>query len=267
MKNKLTYFLVLLFLCFFSSSISFGQEYDKYKKQLFTVGKDTLKYRILYPRNFSEHKKYPVILFLHGAGERGNDNKTQLVHGGDLFLKKDIREKFPSIVIFPQVPKDDYWANVEVERDVHPFKLDFHQQGAPTRSLSLAMKLMDSITSKKFVNKNKIYVAGLSMGGMGTYEILSRKPNMFAAAIAICGAADSSIVKKYQPNLDIWIFHGLKDDIVNPKYAMTMARVINSYGGNAKLSLYPNDNHNSWDSALAEPNLLPWLFSKSKKQK
>ena len=129
------------------------------------------------------------------------------------------------------------------------------------------MKLMDSITSKKFVNKNKIYVAGLSMGGMGTYEILSRKPNMFAAAIAICGAADSSIVKKYQPNLDIWIFHGLKDDIVNPKYAMTMARVINSYGGNAKLSLYPNDNHNSWDSALAEPNLLPWLFSKSKKQK
>ena len=105
MKNKLTYFLVLLFLCFFSSSISFGQEYDKYKKQLFTVGKDTLKYRILYPRNFSEHKKYPVILFLHGAGERGNDNKTQLVHGGHFFLKKDIREKLRRLSFFHRSQK------------------------------------------------------------------------------------------------------------------------------------------------------------------
>jgi len=126
------------------------------------------------------------------------------------------------------------------------------------------MELMDELADKSFVNTDKIYVGGLSMGAMGTYEILYKRPNMFAASFAICGGANPEIAKEYPHGFDIWIFHGKKDDIVLPKYSEAMARAINHYGGNAKLSLYPDDNHNSWDSAFAEPNLLPWLFSHSK---
>ncbi len=259
MKTRAIYLIVLLVgVLLMVPVIASSQNKEAYQREQFVRKGDTLPYRILYPENFRRNKKYPVVLFLHGAGERGNDNQAQLVHGGDLFLKT--RKEFPAIVIFPQVPKDDYWANVEVNRETRPFEFDYDNDGKPTRSMELAMELMDSLTGQKFVDRSRVYVAGLSMGGMGTYEILGRRPEMFAAAIAICGGADPEIAKKYNPNLDIWIFAGEKDDIVPPEFSKTMSRVINHLGRDAKLSLYPNDNHNSWDSALAEPELLPWLF-------
>lgn len=265
MKTNILYltrklFLILLMLPFAVNA----QDKSDFEKQEFIRNQDTLKYRILYPADFSEEKEYPVLLFLHGAGERGSDNEKQLVHGGDLFLNSENRKKFPAIVIFPQVPKEDYWANVDVKRDETPFGLDFHQEAEPTTSLELTMELLDSITAQAFVDKSRIYVGGLSMGGMGTYEILARKPETFAAAFAICGAGSEELTGKYRKGFPIWIFHGEKDDIVSPEYSKTMARLINHQGGNAKLSLYPNANHNSWDSAFSEPYLLPWLFSNSK---
>lgn len=244
-----------------------AQSKEEFKKEHFIVEDDTLNYRILYPESFSEDEEYPVVLFLHGAGERGDDNESQLVHGGDLFLNEKNREKFPAIVIFPQAPKEDYWAKVEVKRDTMPFQFDFMNKAKPTRSLEMVMELMDSIVSKDFVDSDRVYVGGLSMGGMGTYEIIYKKPEMFAAAFAICGGANEEIAEEYPKGFNIWIFHGEKDDIVPPRFSKTMARTINHYGGNAKLSLYPEDNHNSWDSALSEPYLLPWLFSHERNKK
>lgn len=249
-----SFFLIL------SSQVQ-AQDFEDYQKEQFIQEKDTLNYRILFPKNFSKDSTYPVVLMLHGAGERGNNNEAQLVHGGKLFLEK--REEFPAIVIFPQAPKEDYWAKVEVERDSVPYEFHFKNKSEPTTALNLVMKLLDSISSEKYVDQNRIYVGGLSMGGMGTYELLSRKPEMFAAAFAICGGADPAIVENYRKGLNIWIFHGEQDDIVLPKYSKIMAREINSKGGNAKLSLYPEDDHNSWDTAFAEPHFLPWLFSHS----
>lgn len=240
----------------------FAQTAEDFQREQFISQGDTLKYRILYPKGFSEAKEYPVMLFLHGAGERGNDNESQLLNGGQLFLEKS--EEFPAIVIFPQAPKEDYWAKISVDRDTLPLEFKFQNKQEPTKSLDLVMKLMDSITAEKFVKKDQIYVGGLSMGGMGTFELLYRKPEMFAAAIAICGAADPSISENYRKGLPIWIFHGELDDVVQPKYSKAMAREINTNGGNAKLSLYPEANHNSWDTAFAEPYLLPWLFSQKK---
>jgi len=258
MKLKLT------FLACFFSLVSFAQDRSEYKKEHFISGADTLNYRILFPKNFDKEKQYPLLLVLHGAGERGNNNESQLVHGGDLFLKDSVREQFPAIVIFPQAPKDDYWARVEVNRDVKPFEFDFKNKEESSKSLTLVMNLMDEMVNEKFVNNDQVYVGGLSMGGMGTFEIIYKKPEMFAAAFAICGGANTEIAQEYPDNFNIWLFHGEKDDIVLPKYSKSMAREINHYGGNAKLSLYPNDNHNSWDSAFSEPYLLPWLFSFSK---
>lgn len=267
MKTRMKYFMIMLgsILLMFPVLLS-AQTTEVFEKEQFVDGNDTLKYRILYPKDFSKKKKYPVVLFLHGAGERGDDNKAQLVHGSSLFLKEEVRKDFPAIVIFPQAPKEDYWAKVEVKRDTMPFQFDFKNKEKPTQSLKLVMELMDSIVKKKFVNKDRVYVGGLSMGGMGTYEIIFKKPEMFAAAFAICGGANPEISSAYPKGFPIWIFHGEKDDIVPSGLSKAMAREINHHGGNAKLSLYPEDNHNSWDSAFSEPYLLPWLFSQKKTQ-
>ncbi|MGA8853961.1 MAG: phospholipase, partial [Christiangramia sp.] len=113
MKNRSKYLLITL--CSILLLMPFGinaQNKEDFKREQFISENDTLNYRILYPDNFSENDKYPVVLVLHGAGERGDDNEAQLAHGSDLFLKEENRAKFPAIVIFPQAPKDDYWAKV-----------------------------------------------------------------------------------------------------------------------------------------------------------
>lgn len=257
-------FLALLYTLLMLPFSVGAQSRDEFKPEIYVQDKDTLRYRILYPKKFDRNKKYPLLLFLHGAGERGNDNKAQLTHGADLFLQEEVREKFPAVVLFPQASKETYWASVEVDREVKPFRFKFKKEEGPTTPLQLVMALLNSITAEDFIDPNRIYVGGLSMGAMGTYEVIYHQPQIFAAAFAICGGADTSITESYPDGFNIWIFHGQQDDIVPPALSIGMARMINHYGGNAKLSLYPNDNHNSWDSALAEPNLLPWLFSQEK---
>lgn len=262
MKNFILKFcLGLLFIFSFTAVAQTPAE--AFKKEIFVKNGDTLQYRILYPENFSEENIYPVVLFLHGAGERGKDNEAQLLHGGKLFLEKN--EEFPSIVIFPQAPENDYWSNVKIDTLEGKRTFRFVNSAAPTRSLENVIAMMDSISSLSYIDRNRIYVGGLSMGAMGTFEMLARRPHMFAAALAICGGADPEIIKDYPEGMNIWIFHGEKDNVVSPEFSKMMAREINSAGGNAKLSLYPDANHNSWDPAFAEPYLLPWLFSHSGK--
>ena len=118
---------------------------------------------------------------------------------------------------------------------------------------------------KPFINKQKVYVGGLSMGGMGTFEIVYRKPNLFAAAFSICGAGNPKATKEYAKTTHFWVFHGANDNVVNPRLSVKMVDGILENGGKPNFTLYGKDNHNSWDSAFAEPELLPWLFSKSKK--
>lgn len=253
----------VIYLFFISNSVA--QDSNSFSKEIFINNSDTLSYRILLPKNFDESKQYPIVLFLHGAGERGSDNTKQLVHGSKLFLNNINRGAFPAIVIFPQCPQNDYWSNATVDRTTKPISLVYPLNAAPTKSLNLVMSLMDEFLSKPYVNKNKIYVGGLSMGGMGTFEILHRKPNMFAAAFAICGGGNPDTVKAYANNTELWVFHGAKDDVVNPQLSVSMVSAYLQAGGKPNFTLYADDNHNSWDSAFAEPELLPWLFSKSKK--
>ncbi|MEO6347335.1 MAG: alpha/beta hydrolase-fold protein [Aquaticitalea sp.] len=240
----------------------FSQDINEFSKEIYVVGNDTLNYRLLMPSNFNKTKNYPVVLFLHGAGERGNDNQTQLTHGAKLFIK--YRDSFPAIVIFPQCPKEDYWANVMIDRSKSPLDITFSKDSPPTKALTLVMELMDDMSQKKYVNIKQIYVGGLSMGGMGTFEILYRRPTMFTAAFAICGAGNPETTKAYAKYTPMWIFHGANDDLVNPQYSVDMVSGILKYGGKPNFTLYSKDNHNSWDSAFAEPQLLPWLFSNTK---
>lgn len=257
--------LMIILLNVVSISSLFSQGLESYLKRNFVSGKDTLPYRILYPENYNPKDKYPLLLFLHGSGERGNDNEKQLVHGGRLFLRKDVRVQFPAIVIFPQCPTDSYWSNVKIttgENNIRTF--NFQDGGEPTKAMELLMKLFENLKREHRLSRNQLYVGGLSMGGMGTFELLNRCPKEFAAAFPICGGANPATAKSYSKRVPLWIFHGEKDNVVPVSHSLEMAEAIRQQGGNVKLTIYPEANHNSWDSAFAEPELLPWLFSKKK---
>lgn len=261
LKFRELLFVVMILFC---GNILSAQHQKLYREAVFINQGDTLKYRIMFPKDFVESKQYPVVLFLHGAGERGSNNVSQLTHGGALFASKKNRKSFPAIVIFPQCPKNDYWSNVSIDRSTKPITTNFPQDSAPTKTLSIVMQLLDDMTEKSYVNTSKIYVAGLSMGGMGTFEILGRKPQVFAASFAICGAGNPETTKKYAKTIPLWVFHGAKDDVVDPLSSVRMVEGLLQNGGKPNFTLYGKANHNSWDSAFAEPGLLPWLFSNSK---
>ncbi len=224
-----------------------------------------MPYRLLLPENYNPTKNYPLILFLHGAGERGDNNELQLVHGAGLFLRDSIRKNYPAIVVFPQCSASSYWSNVQFKIDSVTKKriMQFSVNGEPTIAMKLLIGLLQKLAHDHKLDKRRIYVGGLSMGGMGSFELVSRQPKLFAAAFPICGGANPEIAKKLkQPAW--WIFHGLKDNVVDPEFSKQMAAALEKVGADVKLTLYPEANHNSWDLAFAEKNLLSWLFSKTK---
>ncbi len=261
MRSKLlTTFAGLLFF----SIQMYGQENMTYSKELFIKGSDTLRYRMLIPKDFSEEREYPLILFLHGAGERGNDNEKQLTHGSKLFTNDTIRTNYPAIVIFPQCAGDDYWAQVAVDRSHYPIGLDFNYEKGPTAHMGMVMDLLDKTLQQSYIKKDQVYLMGLSMGGMGTFELLYRKPDVFAAAVPICGAGVPKTVSAYAKNVPLWVFHGAQDNVVAPVQSVSMINALLEEGAYPKFTLYDFANHNSWDPAFSEPDLLPWLFSKIK---
>lgn len=238
-----------------------AQDKSVYSKEVFIKGSDSLLYRLLLPENFDPVKKYPVLFFLHGAGERGNDNEAQLMHGSKFFLSEKVRKEYPSIVVFPQCPKNDFWANVQIKDTGDRF--GFQKGGDPGKSMELLTGLLGHFRSLKYADKDKFYVGGLSMGGMGTLELLRRKPKAFAAAFAICGGDNIENAKKYK-RVPLWFFHGGKDNVVPPEKSKVVVAELERLNAPVKLTIYPEANHNSWDSAFAEPDLLPWLFSHKK---
>jgi predicted peptidase len=123
---------------------------------------------------------------------------------------------------------------------------------------------MDKFIEKKQVDKQRIYVSGLSMGGMGTFEMLYRRPDMFAAATPICGNGITQLAESYATKVPVWIFHGSDDKVVSPKHSLNMAKAIIEAGGSPKMTLYENVRHGSWNNAFEEKDFLKWIHSKSK---
>lgn len=257
--------LISLLLVLAMNSLS-AQVTDLYEKKEFIKGADTLRYRILYPVNYQAGKKYPLIMFLHGSGERGNTNEAQLIHGGKLFADSALRQQFPAFVVVPQCPGTDFWARLkrdpEKNDSLGKFRFDSNLPIGP--SLSLVSQLLDSLVATKTVNKKQVYLGGLSMGGMGTFELLWRKPNFFAAAFPICGGGDAGKVSIYGKKFPVWIFHGDNDQVVPVSNSRLMKNALIAAGAKVKYTEYPGVGHNSWDNAFAEAELLPWLFKQKK---
>jgi predicted peptidase len=238
-----------------------AQDTSMYSKKEFTSpdGKKLL-YRILFPEEYDQSKKYPLVLLLHGAGERGNDNEKQLVHGSRLFLDSVNRKKFPAIVVFPQCPAESYWSSVEIDRTKTPLALTFDYTRPATDPLTLAMRLVDELVKTEAVDTRRMYITGLSMGGMGTFEAVYRYPKTFAAALPICGGGDTAHYAKVKTRF--WVFHGADDAVVDVDYSRTMVETLKELKVKVKYTEYPGVNHNSWDNAFGEDKFLKWMFRK-----
>ncbi|MFQ3591919.1 MAG: prolyl oligopeptidase family serine peptidase [Gemmataceae bacterium] len=225
------------------------------EKKTFTSGKASLPYRLLKPQGYDGQTAYPLVIFLHGAGERGKDNKAQMKHGVKNFASDEVRKKYPCFVMVPQCPP-------------HPARwADWTATGTtkePTEPLALVLALLEELKKEYQIDENRIYLTGLSMGGFGTWDLLSRKPDLFAAAIPICGGGDPRSAKKFA-HVPIWAFHGAKDNVVRPERSREMIEALKKAGGSPKYTEYPEAGHDSWTKTYADPAVLEWLFAQKRK--
>ena len=222
-----------------------------------------LPYRILYPRNFNPNDKFPVLFFLHGAGERGNNNSSQLSYGSQMFL--DSIDSYPAIIVYPQCASNQWWAN-NSNGDILPngFPPFTSNNLEPIHSsIKLLELLIDSISTLPYIDSKRIYIAGLSMGAMGTTQILSKKPDLFAAAAVIAGIAPLHFSENLRQTPSS-IYHGLQDDIVLPNHSQDYFLAIDDSTQKHRLTLYSGLGHNSWTTAFNEPDFLSWIFSKTR---
>ncbi|HRN57582.1 MAG TPA: prolyl oligopeptidase family serine peptidase, partial [Agriterribacter sp.] len=193
------------------------------------------------------------------------DNEAQLKWGGDLFLDSANREKFPAIVVFPQCAADSSWSvRVRNKSADSAGIFQFPMQVPPTRPLQLVMSFIDTLLNSGIVDPRQVYIGGLSMGGFGTFEMLWRKPGLFAAAIPICGGGNPAGAKLYGKHFPVWVFHGTDDDVVPVANSRNMVNALKEAGAKVKYTEYPGVKHNSSINAFAEPTLLPWLFEQKR---
>ncbi|MEE2947740.1 MAG: prolyl oligopeptidase family serine peptidase [Verrucomicrobiota bacterium] len=191
------------------------------------------------PDGYDGKKKFPLLLFLHGAGERGNNLELVARHGPPKLIKNG--KKFPFIVISPQCPKDSWWN----AHDIVP--------------------LLDSLIATHRIDESRIYLTGLSMGGFGTWELGSFYPDRFAAFAPICGRGRWSDEKGYTPFLmskkPVWVFHGAKDKVVPLTESERMVGALKQRGGKPRFTIYPEAGHDSWTEAYNNPELYEWFLS------
>ncbi|MCU0431229.1 MAG: prolyl oligopeptidase family serine peptidase [Cytophagaceae bacterium] len=252
MKYYKLFFSILILI----GTQSFCQEARFSAKQFSNGTGDTLNYRFLFP-DFNPARKYPLVIFLHGSGERGDDNISQLQWGVMNFATDYNLKMYKSFVIAPQCPKDQTWDNFKEEN----FKWKFNDTASTVCELLLS--LIDSTVKNYAIDVNRIYITGMSMGGIGTYDLIMRRPTLFAAAVPVCGAGDTSKASTIK-DISLWIFHGAEDDIINSQNSLDMVVALTRAGAHPGFTLYPSVGHFSWTAAYSDPMLMEWLFRQKK---
>ena len=216
--------------------IKTGQYPKHFENQTFTnISKQYLFYL---PIEYSKDtKKWPLMLFLHGAGERGDNVELVKTHGPPKLVEH--KNDFPFILVSPQCPKGDSWSS--------------------KNQLEFLTTLLDEIINNYRVDFNRIYLTGLSMGGYGTWSLAIKHPNKFAAIIPICGGGNPDIVCEIK-QVPTWVFHGAKDQTVLLEKSEEMVRALKACKGNVKFTVYPNATHDSWTETYNNSEVYDWLL-------
>jgi predicted peptidase len=247
----------------FPCSARAGPDDEMFLNRAITVGTSDYKFRVFVPKNLNKKKKPPVILFLHGAGERGDDNLVQTKVGiGPAILKQ---QNFPFIVVLPQCPRSRWWTEPEMQ--------------------SQALLALDQTIKEFNCDPQRTYLTGLSMGGYGSWLIAAGNASKFAAIAVVCGgvlpppgvkvprpkdwvntapdpyAAVSAKIGK----TPVWVFHGGADPVVPASESRKMVEAIKAAGGDVRYTEYEGVGHNSWDRAYAEAEIFEWLLARKRK--
>ncbi len=221
------------------------------ERKTFVSNNVILPYRIYIPDTIEQD--IPLLLFLHGAGERGNDNESQLTNGIKHFMNDSIRRIYPCIIVAPQCPQDARWVEVDWSKPSHKAPA---QASVP---LSQTFMLLDSLIRLLPVDTSRIYVTGLSMGGFGTWDAIERRPDFFAAAMPVCGGGDETQACLLI-NTPIKAFHGKFDHLVIPARTVNMVNAVNQCGGKAEFYLFPKLGHLCWEQVYSNVENIKWLF-------
>jgi predicted peptidase len=201
---------------------------------------NTLKLRFYAGPALDGAKTYPLVIFLHGRGSGGKDNEKQLGSSAKSFSDKDNYSKRPCIILVPQCPDDKIGWLGTTQDDL-------------IKLIKLAAKTLP-------VDSTRIYLTGLSMGGFGTWFALAREPELFAAAVPVCGGGDPGKAQAIS-NIPIWAFHGAADDVVAPSFSQKMVAALKKVNGKVKYTELPGVKHNAWDTVYADQTVHEWLFN------
>ena len=227
-----------------------------------TIGGVAYTYELYVPAGYSTAQQWPIIIFLHGAVERGGDRLLQTSNALGAAIRR-APSAYPAIVIFPQVPNDSTWV------------------GIPSQ---VAMTALDNAMAEYRIDPDRVYLTGLSMGGNGTWHLAYRFPDRFAAIAPICAfvtvpggrgfkaavPTDSGdvfqLLARRVAKLPTWIFHGEIDGAVPVAQSRQAAEAIRKAGGDVKYSEFPGMDHNVWDATYASPQFITWLFAQRRKR-
>lgn len=232
---------------------------DVYTRHVYTDSSNNkMPYRMLSPTLVEPGQKYPLVLFLHGSGERGEDNEKQLAYGASMFSNPANSDKYPAFVVFPQC-KDRTWTDKIDERSFMP--------GAPvppeSRTEKTLICLVEDIIKNNPIDCDRIYIMGLSMGGIAAYDLVCRYPSLFTAAVPICGAVNPERLYNVK-NVKFMIFHGEIDEEVPSFCSREAYKALNSVGADVDYVEFAGVGHDCWSLAFNYPTLLSWLFSQRK---
>ena len=234
-----------------------------YAAQTFDFKKDegglTLPYRLFSPK-VEEGKTYPLIVFLHGAGERGDDNVSQLKHGAP-DLASLAQEGHPAFVLVPQCPSSRRWAEADWSGKAEAGKPAAEDATDPAAAV---LALVEKLSAEHPIDPNRLYLTGLSLGGYGTWDIIARQPTLFAAAVPICGGSRPELAERMK-GVPLWVFHGDADPAVPVSRSREMVEALKKLDAKVKYTEYPGVGHDSWTASYHNPKLYSWLFERVKK--
>lgn len=236
--------LVILFSATAQSAASAAENEKGFVDRAFRDKDGDHKYVVFIPHDYTSKVKWPVILFLHGAGERGTDGQAPVKVGLGRAIRA--REKdFKAIAVFPQCE-----SRGPAARGWHAGSVDGKR----------ALAILDQVEKDYSTDKDRVYLTGLSMGGFGTWSMAVADPKRWAAIVPICGGGSTESAEKIA-QLPIWCFHGDADKAVAVELSRKMIQAIKKAGGNPKYTEYAGVGHNSWDAAYGDADLFTWLFS------
>ena len=218
----------------------------------------SLPYRLFVPPHCGRDEPCGLLLFLHGAGERGSDNQSQLKNDALAWTTPRAQAEHPTVVVYPQCPMDGQWVEAPWTESTYSVA-----QTPISKPMAAVVRLLVSLQRDLPIDARRILVTGPSMGGYGVFDIIARNPEMFAGALALCGGGDPSRAPALR-KLPIWIFHGDSYPAVSVRGSRQMVRALREAGATPNYTEVAGGGHNMWTVAYQDVKVLRWLLAQKK---